>query len=101
MDLGVIEAMMLKMGFSGKWLGWIFMCLKLVVYSISINVDKVGLVNHGKGMSTPYLFIICVEGLTLLIKKKMDLGRIHGVRINKNEPNISHLVFENDCFLYF
>jgi hypothetical protein len=50
---------------------------------------------------SPYLFIICVEGLSALIRQAEARGDIHGVKICKNAPIISHLLFADDCFLFF
>lgn len=53
---------------------------------------------------TPYLlifFIICAECLTSLIKKAERAGSIHGARICRGAPIISHLLFVDDSFLFF
>ncbi|CAI8612034.1 unnamed protein product [Vicia faba] len=41
------------------------------------------------------------EGLSALIKKSEARGDVHGVKICKNSPIISHLLFADDCFLFF
>ena len=50
---------------------------------------------------SPYLFIICAETLSSLIRAKESLGHIHGYRIARGAPTISHLFFDSDCFIYF
>jgi hypothetical protein len=50
---------------------------------------------------SPHLFVICVEGLSTLIRKAEDRGGIHEVKICRNAPIISHLLFAYDCFLFF
>jgi hypothetical protein len=44
---------------------------------------------------------LCAEGLSALIKKAESQGSLHGVRICTNAPIISHLLFTDDCFLFF
>jgi hypothetical protein len=44
---------------------------------------------------------LCAEGLSTLIKKAEGQGIIHGVKICNNAPIISHLLFADDCFLFF
>jgi len=44
---------------------------------------------------------LCAEGLSALIKKAEGQGIIHGVKICNNAPIISHLLFADDCFLFF
>jgi hypothetical protein len=47
------------------------------------------------------LFILCAEGLTTLIKKYEGRGDIHGVKVCRGAPSLSHLLFADDCFLFF
>jgi hypothetical protein len=97
---------MRKMGFCEKWLNWIIMCLNSVQYSILINGESVGPINSGRGLRqgdplSPYLFILCAEGLTTLIKKYEGRGDIHGIKVCLGAPSLSHLLFADDCFLFF
>jgi hypothetical protein len=48
-----------------------------------------------------YLFIIYAEGLSALIREAERQGDIHGTKICRNAPIISHLLFADDCFLFF
>jgi hypothetical protein len=47
------------------------------------------------------LFIIYVEGLSCLIKQAEVRGDIHEVKICRNAPIVSYLLFTDDCFLSF
>jgi hypothetical protein len=47
------------------------------------------------------LFIICAEGLSALIRQAEHKGDLHGIKICRNAPIISHLFFADDCFLFF
>lgn len=48
----------------------------------------------------PILFIICVEGLSALLGKYELQKRIHGVRICRRAPMISHMLFADDSYLF-
>ncbi|CAJ2642045.1 unnamed protein product [Trifolium pratense] len=97
---------MRKMGFCEKWIKWISMCLTSIQYSVLVNGESVGSIVPGRGLRqgdplSPYLFILCTEGLTYLIKKYEGRGDIHGVRVCRGAPSLSHLLFADDCFLFF
>lgn len=48
---------------------------------------------------SPYLFILCAEGLTSFITYAENRGTISDTRICRGAPAISHLLFLDDCFL--
>lgn len=50
---------------------------------------------------SPYLFILCAEGLSALIRQAEGRGELHGAKICWNAPIISHLLFADDSFLFF
>lgn len=50
---------------------------------------------------SPYLFILCDEGLSALIRNAENRWDLQGVRICRSAPRVSHLLFADDCFLFF
>ena len=94
------------MGFSEKWIRWIMLCVETVDYTVLVNGVQVGLLIPGRAIRqgdplSPYLFIFCAEGLSALISDAERRGVITGTRICTNAPTISHLLFADDCFLFF
>lgn len=82
------------------------MCVQAVSYSIVVNDDTVGPIVPDRGLRqgnplSPYLFIICAEGLSALIKKAERRGDLHGIKVSKGAPIVSHLLFADDSFLFF
>jgi hypothetical protein len=57
-------------------------------------------VDFAKVILSPYLYIICVEGLTSYIHHYESRGLLHGVRICRGCPSISHLLFADDSFIF-
>ena len=47
------------------------------------------------------MFILCAKGLSTLIRKAERRGDIHDISISTNAHIISHLLFADDCFLFF
>lgn len=55
--------------------------------------------HQGDPMS-PYMFIICAEGLPSLICDDEEGRVITGTSICREAPLVSHMLFADDCFLF-
>ncbi|WJX93691.1 hypothetical protein P8452_75185 [Trifolium repens] len=101
-----LRGIMLKMGFSNQWVNWIMLCVETVDYSVLVNGNVTESIKPSRGLRqgdplSPYLFIICAEGLSALIRSTEARCDLHGVKICRNAPIVSHLLFADDCFLFF
>ncbi|GAU37194.1 hypothetical protein TSUD_30590 [Trifolium subterraneum] len=85
-DWGFLRGVMSKMGFTDVWIRWVMMCVSSVNYSVLMNSDRVG--------------PILPECLTAFIHQAVGRGDLHGVRICRGAPEVSHLLFADDCFLF-
>ena len=79
-------------------------CVTTVRYHIKVNgvpteqfVPTRGL-RQGDPLS-PYLFVICAEGLSALLHDAEEHGRISGVKICQTAPSVSHLLFADDSVI--
>ena len=75
-----------KLGFNSKWRELMMLCISFVYSSILINRRPRGDICPSRGLRqgellSPYLFLICVEGLSALIKKTVHDGFMDGVTI--------------------
>ncbi|GAU19603.1 hypothetical protein TSUD_304150 [Trifolium subterraneum] len=104
-DWDFLRRVMTKMGFTDVWIRWVMMCVSSVNYSVLRNSDQVGPISPGRGLRqgdplSPYLFILVTECLIALIHQAVGRGDLHGVRICRGAPEVSHLLFADDCFLF-
>jgi hypothetical protein len=106
MDWDYLKGVMVKMVFSEKWIQWMSLCIESVDYSILVNNEKTSPVIPDRGPCqgdplSPYLFIIGAEGLSALIRDAEERQIITGTSICRGAPFVSHLLFADDCFLFF
>ncbi|KAL5564766.1 hypothetical protein UlMin_027930 [Ulmus minor] len=100
-----IREVMKKLGFSEGWIKKIMDCVTSVYYSLLINGEKVGYIRPSRGLRqgdplSPYLFLLCAEGLSSLIHTFERTGQLQGIRCGTNGPTISHLFFADDSLLF-
>lgn len=93
-----------KMGFCKVWINWIMECISTVSYSVNINGEKKGYIKPTRGIRqgdplSPYLFLICVEGFSSLLKLAKDRHKISGMKIAKEGPCLTHLFFADDSLI--
>lgn len=50
---------------------------------------------------SPYLFLVCAEGLTSILHSEVLKGHLHGIKVARSAPSISHLLFADDSFIFF
>ena len=82
-EWGYLENEMRKMGFNERWVRLIKACVKSVTYSILINGKPQGFIQPTRGICqgdplSPFLFLLCTEGLYGLIQQASISGEIKG-----------------------
>ncbi|XP_050211401.1 uncharacterized protein LOC126661591 [Mercurialis annua] len=101
-----VEGMMSRQGFNRHWVDIIMACISSVCYmSVGDCFDMDPLVpsqglRQGDPLS-PYLFIICAEGLSFFLAERERTNLIHGVKICRGALTVSHLFFADDSYLFF
>lgn len=103
-EWGFLEAIMLRLGFAPRWVSLIMECVSTLTYSVMMNGTPQGYIKPSRGLRqgdplSPYLFLLCAEGLTSLLHRAERQGLIHGIAASKNGPKISHLLFADDSLL--
>lgn len=94
------------MNFPCKWIKWILQCITTVSYSVLVNGEptnyfilKAGL-RQGDSLSS-YIFILCMEVLSTSRIKAQGNKSIHGSKIARTTPSLSHLFFAGDALFFF
>ncbi|XP_062011572.1 uncharacterized protein LOC133728174 [Rosa rugosa] len=105
LEWSFLEAMLVKLGFARTWVDVILATVKSVSYSILINGNPTGFILPTRGIRqgdplSPYLFILCAEGLSALISSSVQNGVLRGLTMSPSAPTIHHLLFADDSFLF-
>jgi hypothetical protein len=100
-----LEAIMRKLSFAEQWISLIMVCVRTVRYSILINGSPQGLISPTRGLRqgdplSPYLFLLCAEGLSSLLSSAEQQGVISGLPIAPRGFRLSHLFFAYDSLLF-
>ena len=86
-EWGILEEIMVRMGFHERWIQLIMVYISTVKFTILQDGMELGIVIPRMGLRqwdplSPYLFIICVKALSSLIRAKESSWHIYGCRID-------------------
>jgi len=100
-----LQAILQKLGFCPQWVTWMMICVTSVEYNVIFNGDRIGPITPKRGLRqgfplSPFLYIICAEGLSATIKNHERKGTLHGNRVCMAAPSVSHLLFVDDSFIF-
>ena len=99
-----LQDMMIKLGFHEQWVELIMECVKSVTYKVRFNSQETEGFSPTRGIRqgdplSPYLFLLCAEGLSSLLQYEEEAGGIEGIRVCRNAPSVSHLLFADDSLI--
>lgn len=107
MEWNFLKRMMSRLGFSSKFFNLVMLCVSTIRYKIVASGDhKIGPIIPTRGLHqgdplSQYLYVICVEGLSTLIRDCESRGTIHGCRVAQGALTISLIFFTDDSFFFF
>ncbi|KAM1430154.1 hypothetical protein ACFX2I_046250 [Malus domestica] len=97
--------MMARLGFAPVFCGWIKECISTASFSILVNGNLTGYILPERGLRhedplSPYLFLLCTEGFSMLIRNGLEQGALHEFKITPNGVPVTHLFFTDDSVLF-
>lgn len=100
-----VETTLKVMGFHPKMVALIMCCIRTFSFAILVNGQRTKVFLPHRGIRqgdplSPYLFIICVEVLSVLLTESMEQGKLHGISIATNALSITHLLYADDNLLF-
>ena len=100
-----LRRIMLPLGFCDSFVSVIMKCVTSVSMSVRVNGVLTETFRPTRGIRngdpiSPYLFLLCAEGLSCLLKSVGPVYLSRGVRVGVHAPWISHLLFTDDCIVF-
>ncbi|GMI73050.1 hypothetical protein HRI_000974300 [Hibiscus trionum] len=97
-----LHSMMTKMGFDEGWISILMDCISTVSYSVILNGSIGDFFHPSRGLRqgdpiSPYLFLICGEGLSSLLRQQSS-GI--GYKIARGAPSVTYLFFADDSVIF-
>jgi len=101
-----LEEVMRNLVFNDRWIALMMVCVKTDSYSVLVNGEPKELIIPTRGIHqgnplSPFLFLLCIEGLNNLILKATSEGSIHGLALSRRSPKLIHLLFADDRLLFY
>lgn len=100
-----LRVVMKKMSFAREWVVCIMHCIISVSYSVNVNGRSDKFFHPMQGLRqgdslNPFLFLLCNEGLSTLLKLAMIEGLLKEAKARKRGPIVSHLLYVDDSILF-
>ena len=101
-----LKAVLYVMKFDSKWINWIMECVSSMSYTLLVNGNFTTPFIPAQGLRqgdllSPYLFLMFANILSISFLQADSLNRIKGVKIGRNGPSFTQLLFVDDSLLFF
>ncbi|KAL9659562.1 hypothetical protein QQ045_024369 [Rhodiola kirilowii] len=98
--------MLIQLGFGMDWVDKIMRYVSTVRYCLRVNESITTALSPQRGLRqgdplSPYLFILCTEWLSCKLNAFHLSGRLTGLKIAIHAPSLTHLLYADDCLLFF
>jgi hypothetical protein len=101
-----LRAIMLRLGFHRLWVEMVMRLVTTVSFSVLFNGDHLDGFSPSRGIRqgdpiSPYLFLLAAEGLSCLLKSRVESSSLSGIKVAPSAPMVSHLLSADDSLLFF
>jgi len=84
----------------------VIFCVQPVSFSILVNGEPKEPIFPSHGLRqwdliSPYLFLLCTEGVILLLDQANTFQQIEEIRVCRGTPKLNHLLFAYDSVLFY
>jgi hypothetical protein len=85
---------------------WIMAFVTMVKYSVKFNRTLLEAFSPTRGLRqghplSPFLFLFVTDDLSALLQHEVEAGGISPIKVCRNAPGTSHLLFADDTLLFF
>uniref|UniRef100_A0A803PZ52 Reverse transcriptase domain-containing protein n=1 Tax=Cannabis sativa TaxID=3483 RepID=A0A803PZ52_CANSA len=100
-----LMAILHRFQFPSHFINLIYQCVSSTSIRFSINGQITDPILPSRGIRqgdplSPYLFLLCSEGLTAALRIQENLGLFKGISIARTAPAVSHLLFADDTLIF-
>jgi hypothetical protein len=98
-----LRIVLIQCGFGQSTTNWIMGCVTSTVFAILVNGEATSFLQSERGLRqgcplSPFLFILIMEGLSILLKKSQSEGTLTGIKVSRL-TKILHLLFVDDVII--
>ena len=99
-----LERIMERLGFHREVIDLLMPCVTSVTYKVRYNDQETEGFITTRGLRqgdplSPYLFLMCAEGLSSALDQAEKVRGIEGIRVCRDAPSVSHLLFADDSLI--
>jgi hypothetical protein len=102
-DWDLLRMILIQVGFGIQFTNWIMSCVSTSTFAVLINGEATKLFRSSRGLRqgdplSPLLFILVLEGLSLILKESKATGKLVGINVSIM-LRILHIFFVHDILI--
>jgi hypothetical protein len=99
----LLRMILIQIGLGNDMTKWIMSCISSSTFAVLLNGEATDFFKSGRGLRqgcplSPLLFILVMEGLSLLLKEGQQKGLLTGIKVSRT-LRILHILFVDDVVI--